>query len=467
MDHLPVFLDLKGRRVLVVGGGSAAARKADLAARAGALVSVFAPTLDEDLRIMAREGRVSHLDRAVTETDFEDLALAFGASEDEALNLRVHALATARGVPVNVVDRPELCRFTMPAILDRGGIVVAVSSGGDAPLLARMLKARFETLVPASYGRLARFAGSWRGRVKAGIPDGNTRRRFWEDMFEGPVAELVFAGRDDDAERAMADALGAASRDLGGVAVGEVYLVGAGPGDPDLLTFRALRLMQKAEVVLYDRLIGDGVLNLVRRDAERIYVGKEPSNHTVSQDEIGRQMVRLARQGRRVLRLKGGDPFVFGRGGEEIEALAAEGIPFQVVPGVTAANGCAAYAGIPLTHRDHAHACVFVTGHGKDDDLGLNWNALIQPMQTVVIYMGLGSLPRIAAEYVAHGGDPAMPAAVIEKGTRPEQRVVTAAIADLPARVAKAKLGQPALIVIGSVVTLRRELSWYETPGSP
>jgi uroporphyrin-III C-methyltransferase/precorrin-2 dehydrogenase/sirohydrochlorin ferrochelatase len=281
-------------------------------------------------------------------------------------------------------------------------------------------------------------------------------------MFDGAVAELVFSGREAEAERAMQaqleDAAGAAARGP----VGEVWLVGAGPGDPDLLTFRALRLMQQAEVVLYDRLIGDGILNLVRRDAERIYVGKATKNHTVPQDEISRMLVRLAREGKRVLRLKGGDPFIFGRGGEEIEALAAEGIPFQVVPGITAASGCACYAGIPLTHRDHAQSCVFVTGHGKDDKLGLDWEALIRPNQTIVIYMGLSMLPQLAKEYAAHGGDPDMPAAIVEKGTRPEQRVVTGAVKDLPALARKAGLGQPALIIIGTVATLRGDLAWYK-----
>ncbi len=463
MDLLPVFQDVKGRPVLVVGGGTAAARKAELVSRAGASVTVIAPELGDDMARLAAERGLAHRSGEVSAADLEGCALAFAASEDMALNERVHELAVAAGVPINVVDRPELCQFIMPAILDRDGVVVAVSSGGDAPLLTRMMKARFETLVPAAYGRLARFGGAWRDRVKAAIADGDLRRRFWEKVFEGPIAELVFSGRESEAAHAMEAQLEDAGRAASRGAVGEVWLVGAGPGDPDLLTFRALRLMQQAEVVLYDRLIGDGILNLVRRDAERIYVGKAAKNHTVPQDEIGRMLVRLAKEGKRVLRLKGGDPFIFGRGGEEIEQLAAEGIPFQVVPGITAASGCAAYAGIPLTHRDHAQACVFVTGHGKDEKLGIDWEALIRPNQTIVIYMGLTMLQRLVKEYCDHGGRPDMPAAIVEKGTRPAQRVITGRISELPALAEAARLGPPSLIIIGSVVTLRRDLAWYET----
>ncbi len=462
MDLLPLFMAVKDRPVLVVGGGKAAARKAELASRAGAAVTVLAPEISGDMATLIAERKLSHVTHEVTREDLDGCVLAYGASDDEALNEKVHALAEACGVPVNIVDRPELCQFIMPAILDRDGVVVAVSSGGDAPLLTRMMKARFETLVPAAYGRLARFAGRWRDRVGKAIRDGDRRRRFWEEAFEGTVAELVFAGRDSEAEHAMQAQLEAAAKGTEGPPRGEVWLVGAGPGDPDLLTFRALRLMQQAEVVLYDRLIGDGIMNLVRRDAERIYVGKSPKNHTMAQEDISALLVRLASEGKRVLRLKGGDPFIFGRGGEEIEALAARGIPFQVVPGVTAANGCAAYAGIPLTHRDHAQACVFVTGHGQEDQAP-DWQALIQPGQTIVVYMGLSALPELAAGYIAAGGDPNMPAAIVEKGTRPDQRVIAGTIADLPARQEAANLGQPSLIIIGTVVTLQGELAWFET----
>ncbi len=460
MDYLPVFMAVKDRSVLVVGGGKAAARKAELASRAGAAVTVLAEGVGEDMAKLIADRKLTHATHDVAREDLDGCALVYGASDDESLNEKIHALAQACGVPANIVDRPELCGFVMPAILDRDGVVVAVSSGGDAPLLTRMMKARFETLVPAAYGRLARFAGRWRDRVGAAIKDGDLRRRFWESAFEGTVAELVFAGRESEAEHAMEAQLETAGREAKAGAQGEVWLVGAGPGDPDLLTFRALRLMQQCEVVLYDRLIGDGIMNLVRRDAERIYVGKSPKNHTMQQEDISSLLVRLAKEGKRVLRLKGGDPFIFGRGGEEIEALVAEGLPFQVVPGVTAAAGCAAYAGIPLTHRDHAQACVFVTGHGAGAE-GPDWKALIQRGQTIVIYMGLSTLPDLVAGYIANGGDPDMPAAIIEKGTRPDQRVITGKIKDLPARQETAKLGQPSLIIIGTVVSLHKDLAWF------
>jgi uroporphyrin-III C-methyltransferase/precorrin-2 dehydrogenase/sirohydrochlorin ferrochelatase len=324
-----------------------------------------------------------------------------------------------------------------------------------------MLKARFETTIPAAYGRLAEFAGSYRDRIKAMIPNGTRRRRFWETMVSGPVAEHLFSNQLEQADLLMEKQLNEAARNGDKPPLGEVYLVGTGPGDPDLLTFRALRLMQQADVVLYDRLIGDGVLNLVRRDAERIYVGKLKHNHTVPQEEISQKMIRLAREGKRVLRLKGGDPFVFGRGGEEIEALSDNGIAFQVIPGISAANGCAAYAGIPLTHRDHAQSCVFVTGHEKDGKLNLNWKSLIQKRQTVVVYMGLSSLDAITRGFIKNGADPHTPAAVIENGTRLGQRVIAGTLESLLEKTTAAEIRSPALIIIGSVVTLRDKLSWF------
>jgi uroporphyrin-III C-methyltransferase/precorrin-2 dehydrogenase/sirohydrochlorin ferrochelatase len=349
----------------------------------------------------------------------------------------------------------------MPAVVDRTPLLIAISSGGTSPLLVRMLKARFETTIPAAYGRLAEFAGSYRDKIKKRIPNLTRRRRFWESMVSGPVAEHLFSSQFEQAGALMESQLEAAAVAGDQPPPGEVYLVGTGPGDPDLLTFRALRLMQQADVVLYDRLIGEGILNLVRRDAKRIYVGKLKNNHTVAQEEIGHMLIDLARQGKRVLRLKGGDPFVFGRGGEEIEALSDHGIAFQVVPGVTAANGCAAYAGIPLTHRDHAQACVFVTGHEKNGELNLNWQSLIQPRQTVVLYMGLSSLDAIANGFLSHGANPDTPAAVIENGTRAGQRVITGTLKTLLDKTSQAKVKSPALIIVGSVVSLREKLSWF------
>ena len=461
MNHLPIFLNVKGTRSLVVGGGFLAARKADLLLRAGCKLTVLAPVLGEELTHLAQTKDFEHKMGELSAEDLAGCKVVFGCSRDEAINRKLCNLAEAAGILVNITDDPESCDFIMPAIVDRSPLLVAIASSGTSPLLTRMLRARFETDIPAAYGRLAEFAGSYRDRIKKSIPNGTRRRRFWETMIDGPVAEHIFSGQIEQAQSLMENLLDEAARDGDKQPIGEVYLVGTGPGDPDLLTFRALRLMQQADVVLYDRLIGEGILNLVRRDAQRIYVGKLPKNHTVPQEEIGKMLIGLAQEGKRVLRLKGGDPFVFGRGGEEIETLAENGITFQVIPGVTAAVGCAAYAGIPLTHRDHAQGCIFVTGHEKDGELNLNWSSLIQPRQTVVVYMGLSSLGLITEGFVAHGADPQTPAAIIENGTREGQRVITGTLASLPGKAAATGIKSPALIIIGSVVTLRDKLSWF------
>ena len=356
-----------------------------------------------------------------------------------------------------------MCSFILPSIVDRSPIVVAVSSGGASPVLARLLRAKLETLIPATYGRLAELAASFREQVKNKIEGLAERRVFWEKILQGPVAEMVFAGKDKAAREALQTALDKPGTDA--PTQGEVYLVGAGPGDPDLLTFRALRLMQQADVVLHDRLVSPEILDLVRREAERIYVGKRRALHTVRQEEINQRLVELAKEGKRVLRLKGGDPFIFGRGGEEIATLAEEGIPFQVVPGITAANGCAAYAGIPLTHRDYAQSCVFVTGHLKDDSLDLNWDALAQPQQTIVVYMGLVGVDRLCHELIAHGLNADLPAALIQQGTTRQQRVFIGTLQTLPEIVARSEVHAPTLIIIGEVVKLRDKLTWFE-PGA-
>ena len=336
MDFLPLFHKLQGRVVLVVGGGEVALRKARLLSDAGGQLRVVAPEVRDELTALAGEGRV-HL-RGYESADLQGVALVVAATDDEPLNARISAEAQALGIPVNVVDAPALCSVIFPAIVDRSPLIVAVTSGGDAPVLARLIRAKIETWIPSTYGQLASLAKKFRERVKQLFPDVQQRRVFWEDVFQGQIAESVFAGKLGEGERLLeAKIAGAAPR-----ALGEVYLVGAGPGDPDLLTFRALRLMQQADVVLYDRLVAPAIIELCRRDAERIYVGKRRAEHAVPQEEINQLLVDLAKQGKRVLRLKGGDPFIFGRGGEEIEQLAAEGIPFQVVPGITAASGCAA-----------------------------------------------------------------------------------------------------------------------------
>ncbi len=465
MDHLPIFLDVRDRPVLVVGGGTVAARKAEMVLRAGARITVVAEELSEDFRGIADHERLSHSRQPLTAEAIAGAALVYAANEDPEIDAAIRDLARDAGVLVNVADAPLNCDFIMPAVLDRDPLVIAISSSGASPILARMIKARLEATIPAAYGRLAAFVGRCRDKVSARLSPGAPRRRFWEGVLEGPIADLVLTGADAEAETELDAALAAITKGGEATARGEVYLVGAGPGDPDLLTFKALRLIQRADVVLYDRLIDDGLLNLVRRDAERIYVGKMAKDHTMPQQEIGRLLVRLAREGRRVLRLKGGDPFIFGRGGEEIEQLARAGIPFQVVPGITSATGSSAYAGIPLTHRDHAHACIFITGHGKDGRLDLDWKTLLQPFQTVVVYMGLLLLKELTGEFIARGADPTLPAAVIENATRRNQRVVVGTLADLYDKVTEADIKGPALIIIGTVVTLRGKLNWY-TPGS-
>jgi uroporphyrin-III C-methyltransferase / precorrin-2 dehydrogenase / sirohydrochlorin ferrochelatase len=460
MRHLPIFLALDNKAAVVVGGGAAAARRAEHLIKAGARVTTFATALTDDFRELLDQPNFRHEARDLEPKDFEDAAICFVAVEDERLTAEAWAAAKGAGALVNVADRPQLCDFIMPSIVDREPLVIAISTGGASPILGRMLKARLESLIPAAYGRMAGLMGRFRGAVAKAIASPTMRRRFWETALEGPIGERALAGDDRSAAAELTRAIKRAATENAEAPRGEVYLVGAGPGDPDLLTFRALRLMQKADVVLYDRLTNPDVMNLVRREAERVYVGKQPEDHELPQGEISSLMVKLAREGKRVLRLKGGDPFMFGRGGEEIEALAAEGIPFQVCPGVTAAIGAAAYAGIPLTHRDHAQACVFVTGHGKDGRIDLDWTALLQPRQTVAIYMGLRNVEALTREFVARGADPSLPAAIIDNATRPNQRVVVGTLGTLAAKARAAELSGPSIIIVGTVVTLRETLDW-------
>ena len=460
MRHLPVFLELRGKTAVVVGGGAVAARRAEHLVKAGARVMTFAPALTDDFRELLEQPNFRHEARDPKPQDFENSSLCFVAVEDERLSAEAWAAAKGAGAWVNVADRPRFCDFIMPSIVDRDPLVIAISTGGASPILGRMLKARLETVIPAAYGRLADLMGGFRNAVAKAIASPVMRRRFWETVLEGPIAERALSGDERAAGVELSRAIERAATENAEAPRGEVYLVGAGPGDPDLLTFRALRLMQKADVVLYDRLTDQHVMNLVRREAERIYVGKQPEDHELPQGEISALLVKLAKQGKRVLRLKGGDPFMFGRGGEEIEALAAEGIPFQVCPGITAAIGAAAYAGIPLTHRDHAQACVFVTGHGKDGKIDLDWTALLQPRQTVAIYMGLRNVEALTHEFVVRGADPNLPAAIIDNATRPNQRVVVGTLGTLAAKARAAELSGPAIIIVGTVVTLRNTLDW-------
>ncbi|WP_040263772.1 siroheme synthase CysG [Pseudomonas massiliensis] len=462
MNFLPLFHKLTGRPVLVVGGGEIALRKSRLLTDAGARLRVVAPQVDAQLAALVERGGGEVFERGYTAGDLNGCAVVIAATDDAPLNAQVSADAQARCIPVNVVDAPALCTVIFPAIVDRSPLVVAVSSGGDAPVLARLIRARLEAWIPAAYGELAKLAAGFRDRVKQRFPNVNQRRAFWEEVFQGPIADRQLAGRSSEAASMLAERVEGAPPH----APGEVYLVGAGPGDPDLLTFKALRLMQQADVVLYDRLVAPAIIELCRRDAERIYVGKRRADHAVPQDQINQQLVRLAQEGKRVVRLKGGDPFIFGRGGEEIEELAAHGIPFQVVPGITAASGCAAYAGIPLTHRDYAQSVRFVTGHLKDGSSDLPWDDLVAPAQTVVFYMGLVGLPAICAGMIRHGRAPDTPAALVQQGTTAQQRVFTGTLADLPDLVARHEVHAPTLVIVGEVVQLREKLAWFEGDAS-
>lgn len=445
MRYLPLHFDLRGRRVLVVGGGDQAERKIDLLLAAGAEVHCVAPQISPAIegKLAAAPHRL--VTQAYADTQLEGAALAVAATDDSAVNAQVSAAAQQRGLPVNVVDAPSLCTVTFPALVDRGDLVVSIGSGGAAPVLARRLRQRLEALFPEGYARLAGYLAERRAALKRRFADITERRRATEAFLDSPGAELAMQGK---AEQADAYLLAEGQ----GAALGEVYLVGAGPGDPDLLTLRALQLMQQADIVLYDNLVPPRVLERARRDAHREFVGKRSGYKSTSQEDINALLVRLAREGRRALRLKGGDPFIFGRGGEEIVTLIEEGIPFQVVPGITAATGCAAYAGIPLTHRDLAQSVKFVTGHPKDGKVQLPWHECAREDETLVFYMGLGGLASICGELMKHGRAADTPIAIVSKGTTPEQRVLKATLETMPGLAARAQIESPTLIIVGRVV---------------
>ena len=456
METLPVFLNVRSVRCLVAGGGEVACRKARLLARAQAELLVVAPVISERMLELLQE-HGGHFDqREVREQDIAGAQLVIAATNDLQVNEDVSLWARSRGIPVNVVDQPALCTFYMPAIVDRSPVVVAISSSGASPVLTRSLKELNEVMLPARIDRLAILLGSMRDEVKRRIPDFAGRTAFWESVLDSEAPELVYAGREDEARAVLERILGGAKDKAG-----EVWLVGAGPGDPDLLTLRALRLMYRADVVLYDRLVSKEILARIRPDAEQIHVGKGPDMHSVDQYTITDMLIRYAREGRKVMRLKGGDPFIFGRGGEELLSLAEAGINFQIVPGITAASGCAAYAGIPLTHRDYAHSVQFLTGHLKDGSLDLDWPALIRKQHTLVFYMGLKSLPVVCEQLRLHGMAGDTPAAVVSHGTTDRQVVASGNLENL-AEIASARgIEAPAVTIIGEVVRLRESFSWF------
>jgi len=454
MDFLPIFMEIKDRLCLVVGGGEVSYRKVSVLLDAGAMVRVVAP---EFLEAFSDLPKIERVVQRFQPDHLDGTTLVIAATDDQTVNHEVSRLARARNIPVNVVDHPDLCTFIMPSILDRSPLMVAFSSGGASPVLARMLRGKLETMIPQGYGRLAAFCARLRDTVKVAITEPAMRRIFWENVLEGTIAEKVLAGDEAGAEAMLFAQL----KKKDSSPCGEVYLVGAGPGDPDLLTFRAIRLMQKADIVVFDNLVSKPIVEMTRRDATRIYVGKQRNNHTLPQEEINTLLVRLAQEGKRVLRLKGGDPFIFGRGGEEIETLAEHGIPFQVVPGITAASGIASYAGIPLTHRDYAQSCTFVTGHLKDGTTNLDWNGLARPNQTIVFYMGMHGIETICTQLVSHGLSANTPAALVQQGTTQDQRIYAGTLATLPEIVKTEKPKPPTLIIVGGVVSLREKLNWF------
>ena len=458
MQNYPIFVDLNDQPCLVVGGGEVAARKIRLQLSAGADITIISPELSDVIRNEMLD-HVIYIQREFRDSDIDGYRLITAATDNASVNRKVSELAQARNVPVNVVDQPHLCSFITPSIVDRGVVTIAVSTGGGAPVMARNLRGKIEAVIPENYKHLAQAMQDNRELAKSILPDEDQRRRFWDKVMQGNIAELFLSGRLEQGRSALSEAFQSDSyiKDEG---VGEVWLIGAGPGDPDLLTFRALRLMQQCDVVLHDALVSDEILNLCRRDADRVYVGKRRSDHAVPQKGINQLLISLAREGKRVVRLKGGDPFIFGRGGEEIEELCDAEIPFQIVPGITSASGCATYAGIPLTHRDHAQSVTFVAGHLKGGYANLDWPHLANSRQTLVIYMGLIGLPVICSKLIEHGLSAKTPVAIIEKGTTPEQRVITGTLSNMSKKIESEKIQAPTLIIIGSVVTLQEKLNW-------
>ena len=460
MDHLPIFINVRQNPCLVIGGGDIALRKINLLIKAQAKVDCLSPLFCEGITNLSQNGDVNLIQKRFESDDIKDYAIIIASTDDSSVNALISKSAKKARIPVNVVDSPELSSFIMPSIVDRSPVIIAVSSAGRAPVLARIIRAKLETVIPSAYGVLAEIAGEYRQKVKDRFSKIKDRRAFWESIFSGVIAEKVFSGRINEAKDDIDKQLKRASE----IELGEVYLVGAGPGDPDLLTFKALRLIQQADVVLYDRLVSKGVMKLVRRDSELIYVGKKGgSQESTRQIDINDQLVELAKSGKRVCRLKGGDPFIFGRGGEEIESLSEHGIPFQVVPGITAASGCSSYAGIPLTHRDYSQSCRFVTAHLKNGTTNLPWDEFVIDQQTIVFYMALSGANYICQKLMEHGMDKDMPIAIIEKGTMPEQKVYISSLTKLPDLLATEDIHAPTLMIVGEVVKLNEKLNWYGT----
>ncbi len=459
MKYLPLHHNFTGRCCLVIGGGAVAGKRARRVMEAGGRVDLIAIDAGDELkdRVLAGGGAVAL--RAFAPGDVGGgYALVVAATDDHAVNRRVAAEARRKGVAVNVANDASLCDVVFPLTIDRDPVTITVASGAASPTLTRLLGNRINSLVPGGYGELARLVGRFRRRAQEKIPDTGRRIRFWENILQGVVAESVFSGKTAEAENLLAQALESPQAVQ---EAGEVYLIGAGPGDPDLLTLRAFRLLQQADVVLYDRLVAPQILEGLNADTERVYVGKQRAGHSVAQRDINQMLIDYARRGRRVARLKGGDPFIFGRGGEEIARLAGAGIPFQVIPGITAASGCACYAGIPLTHRDHAQSVRFVTGQLRDGSVNLDWKSLVAPGQTLVFYMSLVGLPIICENLLKFGLDAKLPVALIEKGTTLQQKVYVSTLGEMQSVLERNEVHAPTIFIAGSVVSLRRDLDWF------
>ena len=456
MQYLPIFTKLDNKPVLVVGGGEVALRKCRAFLKARASVTLVAPWFCDELKEHAHNNEVTLIDAYFDESHLDGKMLVIAATDRDEVNNNVFELANARNVFVNVVDDQPKCTFIFPSIVDRDPITIAISSAGTAPVLARRLREKLETLIPHHIGPLATLVGGFRDKVKKRFKHFSDRRQFWEGVFDSSVVSKVQTGDTQAAQQQLEQMLDAKAEPEG-----EVYVVGAGPGDPELLTLKALQLMQQADVVVYDFLVSDEIMELVRRDADLICVGKRLGDHSVVQEDTNQMLVDLAKQGKKVCRIKGGDPFIYGRGGEEVQVLAANNVNYQIVPGITAAAGCSAYAGIPLTHRDHAQAIQFVTGHCKKDGQELDWQSLAKANQTLAIYMGVIKSPQIQSELLKHGRKADTPVAIIENGTRKNQRVVTGQLGELADLIERNSIISPALLIIGEVAALHSQLAWF------
>ena len=459
MSYLPLFIETTGKKCLIVGGGKVASRKLIPILKAKMKVTLISPKVIEEIELNFHKNKnLKIIKRKFKPEDIEDQFLIIAATNEKTTNQKIAKLSKDNNILVNMAEDSLSGNTLIPSVVDRDPIKIAVSSGAASPILTRLVKTRLETVIPYSFSKLADIMMEYRDAVKKNFLKISDRRKFWEVFLDGPISEMVLSGHIDKAKKALDESL---KENKFLEKTGEVYLVGAGPGDPELLSFKALRLMQKADIVIYDRLVSRPIMNLIRQDTEKIYVGKQRADHAMPQENINQLLARLALEGKKVLRLKGGDPFIFGRGGEEIESLIKDDIPFQIVPGITAASGCASYAGIPLTHRDYSQACIFVTGHLRDGTVNLNWEMLAHEKQTLIFYMGMHGSKIICEELIKHGLSDETPAALIVKGTTEDQEVIIGNLKNMPEIIMERKIVPPTLLIIGDVVKLHNKLKWF------